>query len=240
MTNQIDVLGYKVFCGEPDQIGVFDQGIINTINPHSYIVAKKDPLFREALKASAILLPDGIGVCYAARLFRKAEIRRISGYDLFIHLMSGLNAHKGSCFFFGASEKTLALIRNRLAVDYPHVRAQTLSPPFKDSFSPQENMEFTNIINAARPDILFVGMTAPKQEKWVGANRDALKVGTIASIGAVFDFYADVVPRPGAFYIDNNLEWLGRLLKEPRRMYKRNFYSTPLFIMDCIKQKFFS
>jgi N-acetylglucosaminyldiphosphoundecaprenol N-acetyl-beta-D-mannosaminyltransferase len=89
------------------------------------------------------------------------------------------------------------------------------------------------------PDVLFVGMTAPKQEKWVDANKHRLKVKNIASIGAVFDFYAGNVKRSSPFWISLGLEWLPRFLKEPRRLARRNLISTPTFIADVLKQKMF-
>jgi N-acetylglucosaminyldiphosphoundecaprenol N-acetyl-beta-D-mannosaminyltransferase len=93
-------------------------------------------------------------------------------------------------------------------------------------------------INAFKPDILFVGMTAPKQEKWVYAHKAQIDARIICSIGAVFDFYAGTVKRPSAFWINLGLEWLPRLLKEPRRLARRNFISTPAFLWDVVRAVF--
>ena len=92
-------------------------------------------------------------------------------------------------------------------------------------------------INNFKPEVLFVGMTAPKQEMWVQAHKELLKVHVVACIGAAFDFYAGTVKRPGLFWIKLGLEWFIRLLREPKRLWKRNFVSTPLFLWDVIKEK---
>ena len=92
-------------------------------------------------------------------------------------------------------------------------------------------------VNKCKPDILFVGMTAPKQEKWVHTNNTFLDVKVITCIGAVFDFYAGTVKRSSPFWIKLGLEWLPRLLREPKRLWKRNFVSTPLFLWDLLKAK---
>ena len=86
--------------------------------------------------------------------------------------------------------------------------------------------------------MLFIAMTAPKQEKWLNKHRDHIDVNIICSIGAVFDFYAGTVERSSQFWIDNHLEWLPRLFMEPERLWKRNFISTPLFLWDILIYKF--
>ena len=90
-------------------------------------------------------------------------------------------------------------------------------------------------VNAFRPDVLFVGMTAPKQEKWVAQHHADIDATVICSIGAVFDFFTGNVKRPGQFWQNMGLEWLPRLLGEPKRLFKRNFYSTPRFMWEVVK-----
>ena len=93
-------------------------------------------------------------------------------------------------------------------------------------------------INSFQPDVLFVGMTAPKQEKWVYQFKNQLNVKVIASVGAVFDFYAGMIKRPGKFWISLGLEWLPRFFREPKRLWRRNLISTPSFICIVIREKF--
>lgn len=229
----------KVYLETLNDLNLSTTRVINTLNPHSYCVAKKDPLFQEALNSSDVLMPDGIGIVWALQLLKRKKINKIAGFDLFIHLMTHLNKTHGSCFFLGASKKTLAKIIHKTSKDFPNVTVHTFSPPYKSVFSEQESEEMRQKINSKKPDVLFVGMTAPKQEKWVHQNKTALKSKTICSIGAVFDFYAGNVKRPARLWIYLGLEWLVRLLKEPGRLYKRNFISSPKFVMEVLSLKIF-
>lgn len=241
MTKTINIMSYDVFTDPISTITIMDQKqVVNTINPHSYVTAKNDKQFETALRESDLLLPDGSGIVLAARQIRNKQIQKIAGSDLHLHLLSQLNQSGGKCFYMGASQKTLDLIKERLSREYPNVIAQMYSPPFKPIFSDQDNDEIIDRINAFAPDVLFVGMTAPKQEKWLHEHKNRLNFKLATSIGAVFDFYAGTVQRPSQFWIDIHLEWLPRLLKEPKRLWRRNFVSTPLFLLDMLKYKFTS
>ena len=213
--------------------------IINTINPHSYCVLKKDTDFEAALQASDVLLPDGIGIVWAAKVILGQRILKIAGYDIFIHLMHNLNQFNGSCFFLGASENTLNLIRDRAGKEFPNVTVNVYSPPYKVEFDQMDSAKMCTLVNKYRADVLFVGMTAPKQEKWVHQHKDELNASIICSIGAVFDFYSGTVKRPGQFWIKLGLEWLPRFLNEPKRLAERNLVSTPKFILEILSFKIF-
>ncbi|MBL0721490.1 MAG: WecB/TagA/CpsF family glycosyltransferase, partial [Sulfurovum sp.] len=141
----------------------------------------------------------------------------------------------GKVFYMGASQDTLSIIKQKISKEYPNIIIDSYSPPFKDIFSEEENNNIIKSINDFNPDILFIGMTAPKQEKWLYKNRDKLNFRIASSIGAVFDFYANKIARPSDFWINIHLEWLPRLLKEPKRLWRRNFISTPLFIFEIFK-----
>lgn len=233
----ISLLGYNIYSDDKEYLAVA-KGVINTINPHSYVISRKDGKFRKALEAADYLLPDGTGITIAARILAGQKINKIAGSDLHEIVLKSLNKSKGSCFYLGSSEKTLNLIRERLKREYPDVRTRFFSPPFRDKFSKEENGTMTKAVNDFRPDVLFVGMTAPKQELWVHENMENLNVPLICCIGAVFDFYAGTVKRPGRFWINAGLEWLPRLLKEPARLWKRNFVSSPLFLWYILKEMF--
>jgi N-acetylglucosaminyldiphosphoundecaprenol N-acetyl-beta-D-mannosaminyltransferase len=220
-----------------NQINFNNHRIINTINPHSYLNTQSDKVFFEALKSSDVLLPDGIGIVWAKRLLYKNKIKKIAGYDLFLHLMNDLNNKKGSCFFLGASDNTLKMIITRASKEFPNVSVHCYSPPYKKEFTNEDNVKMYTLVNKVEPDILFVGMTAPKQEKWVYNNNININVKLICSIGAVFDFYSGTVSRPSKFWIKSGLEWLPRFLYEPIRLAKRNLISTPKFILQVLYMK---
>ena len=180
----------------------------NTINPHSYCVTKKDSAFREALQNSDILIPDGIGVVIAAKLLANKKIQRITGADLHEHILQLANKNNGKVFYLGSMPSTLQKIKERLVKEYPNILFECYSPPYKPEFTAEDNNAMLETINDFKPNALFVGMTAPRQEKWAYQHKDLLDVNIIASIGAVFDFYAGTIKRPGIFWQKAGLEWL--------------------------------
>ena len=123
--------------------------------------------------------------------------------------------------------------------DYPRIRfAGSYSPPFKQEYSEDELEAMIAAINQARPDILWVGMTAPKQEKWLCQNLYRLDVRFAAAIGAVFDFYTGRVRRSHPIFQRLGLEWLPRLVQEPMRLWKRMFISAPIFLWHVVRARF--
>ncbi len=236
--NHIICLNYPIFCGSLEQLPKGSQLVVNTINQYSYCIAEKDTEFKEALTKGTVLLPDGIGIVFASKWIHRIKIRKIAGADLHVFLLKKLNREKGSCFYMGSSNHTLSKIRERVALEYPNIKLEVYSPPFKATFSERENSEIIEAVNSFKPDVLFVGMTAPKQEKWSYINRGGLNAGMICSIGAVFDFYAGTTKRPHKIWIALGLEWFGRLLKEPGRMWKRYIFYGIIFISYLIRAKF--
>lgn len=234
----MNLLGYIISKDYP-LLPIREKTIINTINPHSYCASKRDSAFKTALDSSDILLPDGVGIVLAAKILNGQKIQKIAGYDIFMYFMKYLDANKGSCFFLGASERTLAHIKKRAKNEYPNITINSYSPPYRNEFTKEDSEEMCRRVNTYQPEVLFVGMTAPKQEKWVHQHKDELNASIICSIGAVFDFYAGTVKRPSKFWIKLGLEWLPRFLKEPRRLAERNLVSTPKFILEILSFKIF-
>jgi N-acetylglucosaminyldiphosphoundecaprenol N-acetyl-beta-D-mannosaminyltransferase len=135
----------------------------------------------------------------------------------------------------------LAKITERAAVDYPSLEIFTYSPPYKPEFSEEDNREMIAAINKVQPDLLWIGMTAPKQEKWAYRHFEKLDIkGHIGTIGAVFDFYAGTVKRAPVWWQEHSLEWLYRLIKEPKRMWRRYLIGNCKFIGYIIQEKFSS
>ena len=200
-------------------------------NPHSLVVAQDDKTFFDALNDADQVVADGAGIMLAGRLARIDVGPRTAGFEYFFAILRALEARrKGRVFFFGSSEHVLDRITKRMSEEFRTLHVcGTISPPFGE-WTRQQNNDMVQKINEAHPDVLWVGMTAPKQEKWVSENRRALDVPVIGSIGAVFDFYAGTHPRAPQWMCDTGIEWLYRLLREPRRMWKRNFVSTPRFL----------
>jgi len=244
-TEEIDkFLDYNLYTKTLNDLPLKSSLLVNTINQYSFCMANEDLGFKESLQMSDVLLPDGISVVAAEYVLTGKLIKKISGADLHLHLMKDLEAKGGSCFYLGATEDTLKKIKNKMAVEFPNVKVGSYSPPFKKVFTDEDNKAIIDSINEFKPDVLFIGMTAPKQEKWASANRDQIQAKIICTIGAVFDFYAGTIQRPSNVMIDLGLEWLGRLLHEPKRLWKRYLIYGPVFIWligkERIKKTFYN
>ena len=227
--------------------------LINTINAHSFNTAQKDALFAEALAKGDYLIPDGASIVKACKWLnaKSQPTERIAGWDLFVFEMNNLETKskkmleedavqkKMKVMFMGSSEKVLSLIKEKAKGDYPHLDVITYSPPYKPEFSDDDNASIIKAINDANPDLLWIGMTAPKQEKWTYSHWNELNIHChVGTIGAVFDFYAGTAVRAPKWWQEHSLEWLYRLCKEPKRMWRRYIIGNPLFLWNILKEKF--
>lgn len=213
--------------------------VLACFNPHSYVLLKENERFVAALRDVDWLMADGVGVVYASGFLGGKIRQRITGYDVFqgLHDLLERSGHR-RVFFLGSTDETLHIIREKMAVQYPHIEiAGIYSPPFKTRFSPDDTAQMVDAVNVAQPDVLWVGMTAPKQDIWLYENREKLDVKIAAGVGAVFDFYAGTIQRSHPVFQRVGLEWLPRLLQEPRRLWKRMFVSAPIFVADVIREK---
>ena len=151
---------------------------------------------------------------------------------------SKLRSPQRTVMFMGSSQKVLDLIVKRAAEVYPHLKVVTYSPPYKPEFSDEDNKAIIDAINAAAPDLLWIGMTAPKQEKWTYSHWDELNIHChVGTIGAVFDFFAGTEERAPMWWQRHGLEWLYRLVKEPKRMWRRYIIGNALFLWNMLKEK---
>jgi N-acetylglucosaminyldiphosphoundecaprenol N-acetyl-beta-D-mannosaminyltransferase len=246
--SNVDLLGYRISSEGLENdvasaLAWIESGApgryVACANPHSLVVASTDPLFRAALQEADLLLPDGTGILLAARLLNLPLAHRVVGTDFFIALTEAAAQKPGTRFYFlGASKKVLKRIAERLNREFPSINVCGWhAPPFSEEFSEAENLRMAKAINAARPDVLWVGMTAPKQEKWIYRNRKSLSVPCIGAIGAAFEFYAGTKRRSPVFWQRLGLEWLHRFINEPTRLWRRNLISTPLFLGMIVREK---
>ena len=140
--------------------------------------------------------------------------------------------------FMGSSPKVLSLIVEKAKTVYPNIEIVTYSPPYKPEFTDEDNRAIVKAINDADPDLLWIGMTAPKQEKWAYSHWDELNIRChVGTIGAVFDFFAGTYERAPRWWQEHSLEWLYRLVKEPRRMWRRYVIGNPLFLLNVRREK---
>lgn len=244
-----DVVGYQVYCGPKSKIVNCVTEWVQThskkcryfacLNPHSVEIATRDPFFHNALSCADFLTADGIGIVYASRILGGGIRDRITGTDVFLGVNEALNREGAtSCFFLGSTEETLQKVRHKMADEFPNVTiAGTYSPPFKAEFSDKDNQRMIAAINSCSPDVLWVGMTAPKQEKWIHAHQSKLDVTFAAPVGAVFDFFVGNVKRAGPVWQKLGLEWLPRMVQEPRRLWRRVLVSGPGFLLRTIRYR---
>ena len=238
----ISIKNLNLLCSR-DELSKLPEGklLINTINAFSYNNARGDILFEEALTKGDVLIPDGISIVRVCKWLKaKSQPKeRIAGWDLFEYEMNKLNEKGGKVMFLGSSEKVLKLIREKAAEVYPKLEVVTYSPPYKSQFTVEDNLKMVNVINDCNPDLLWIGMTAPKQEKWTYANWDRLNIHChVGTIGAVFDFFAGTYKRAPKIWQKFGFEWLYRLLAEPRRMWRRYVIGNTLFLVLVFREKF--
>jgi N-acetylglucosaminyldiphosphoundecaprenol N-acetyl-beta-D-mannosaminyltransferase len=236
-TFESEFLGYHMYKGQLIDILQKGKTIINTLNQYSFCLAEEDKVFKNALMSSDVLLPDGISIVLSAKFLSGNNLSKIAGADLHEFALKYLNNVYGSCFYLGSMNDTIDAIASKVAEEFPNVRVSGYSPPFKDQFTEEDNRIMIEKVNEFGPDVLFVGMTAPKQEKWVYQNKEKLQATYICSIGAVFDFYSGKVERPNEFWVKYGLEWFIRFVKEPKRLWRRYFLYGAVYLKHIAVNK---
>ncbi len=216
-----------------DRRGTF---IFACANPHSLVVAHRDSQFRVALESASAVVADGVGCQWGAALSGTKIGPRITGMDFFLTTMRGLNERGRRAFFFGSSGEVLSRLEDKARFEFPRVTIGSFSPPYRP-WSLDEDRQMIRIIRDFAPDVLWVGMTAPKQEKWVAAHANDLNVPIVGSIGAVFEYYAGTTHRAPEWICNLGLEWLYRLPREPRRLWRRTLVSAPMFLWYAWQQR---
>jgi N-acetylglucosaminyldiphosphoundecaprenol N-acetyl-beta-D-mannosaminyltransferase len=219
--DQIIFEDYPVYTGGINDTLNSKNKIINTINPHSYIVSKSDKEFYSALKESDVLLPDGAGIIMAVSFLYNVKIRKITGPDFMNFLLNHGNKKNHKVFFLGSSVEVLNLIQKKCLSLYPNLSIDFYSPPYSSKFTLLDNKVMIDKINLFGPDVLFVGMTAPKQEKWVYMHKNSIKAKKIVSVGAAFDWFSGLKSPPLEISKKFHLSWLERFIREPVRMAPR-------------------
>lgn len=232
----VKTFGFTVYSDTLDKIKLKEDRpmLLTTISPNSYGITTKDAFFRESLINSDYLVLDGVYFALAPMLLQGKNIVRNQGPDVFYHFMKRCNDQKGRVFFLGSKEEVLRKIVEKCAVDYPSLSVGTYSPPFKPEFSDEDNDKMIEAVNAFKPDLLMVGMTCPKQEKWAYQHIDKLDSGLICCIGAVFDWYAGTYKEISQIWWKLRIGWLIRAIQRPEVL-SRNIPNYWIFLKDLTK-----
>lgn len=216
---------------------------VTICNVHVVVSASRDAAYRDIINGSDMATPDGAPVAWMLRRHGHTDQSRISGPDLMWALCERAAAEGLPVYCYGSTEPTLALLEARLRAAFPALSMTMESPPFR-ALSADEDTAAVARINASGAGIVFVGLGCPKQERWMAEHRgrDALDgsplrvKAVMIGVGAAFDFHAGTVRRAPAWMREHGLEWLHRLLSEPRRLWKRYLVTNTLFIMGAARQ----
>ncbi|MCG7592779.1 WecB/TagA/CpsF family glycosyltransferase [Mycobacterium sp. PSTR-4-N] len=167
---------------------------------------------------------------WAGRLAGADWMSRVYGPDLMLGVLRRAEEEGWSSFFYGGKEGVPELLAERLQRQFPNLKvAGTYSPPFR-ALTPVEDEAIINRINASQADLVWVGLSTPKQERWMASHRGSLTAPVLLGVGAAFDFHADLMPQAPGWMQRSGLEWLFRLMKEPRRLWKRYMRNNPAFV----------
>lgn len=225
--------GYKLIKDTLDSIPMNEKYVVNTISPNSYGLSVRDQDMNDALKGADFLVLDGVYFGWLPWFRDGKKARRITGWDCFMYFARKLNESSGKMFLLGSTEKTLSQMKTNMAKDFPNVKVGTYSPPYKPLFSDEDNEKMHATINEFEPDVLVIGMTAPKQEKWAYQNKPYCKFHVSIAVGNVFDWYAGNTKRPNVFWQKIGMEWLIRIFYRPE-IFRRNIGNQMRFFRHLL------
>lgn len=206
-------------------------------NVHTTVMAYEDSAYRTIQNSGAMALPDGAPLSLYSKKHGFADAERVTGPDLMLELLKASSEKEKGCrhFFYGATQQTLDAMRAAIERDYPGAQiAGMYAPPFRP-LTLQEDAEAVSMINAARPDFIWVGLGAPKQEQWMYEHRGRL-CGVAIGVGAGFNYLAGDIKRAPKIMQRLCLEWLYRLLQDPKRLWKR-YVTTNLKFMKYVRRE---
>lgn len=203
---------------------------------HSVMMCYDNVQLRKIYNRAGIVTPDGMPVVWTGKLRRHKEIERVYGPDLMLALCNHSQKMNYRHYFFGGREDVLETMVGNLQKQFPKLQiAGCYSPPFRQ-LNDNEKAEVVNKINSASPHFVWVGLGAPKQEYWMDEHLEKLAPAILIGVGAAFDFHAGHKPQAPVWMQHNGLEWLFRLVSEPRRLWKRYLINNPRFIFHVFMQ----
>jgi N-acetylglucosaminyldiphosphoundecaprenol N-acetyl-beta-D-mannosaminyltransferase len=197
---------------------------------HGIMEARNDSDFRAILNRADIVTPDGMPLVWALRSFGAKNQERVYGPDLMLHLCANAEIRAHRVFLYGGRPDTLDTLCDNLQKRFPNlILVGRYSPPFRPS-TDEEDHEICRLILATAPDVIFVGISTPKQELWMARHSRSFPGVAMIGVGAAFDFHAGRVRQAPEWMQSRGLEWLFRLAQEPARLWKRYVLITPWFL----------
>jgi N-acetylglucosaminyldiphosphoundecaprenol N-acetyl-beta-D-mannosaminyltransferase len=214
-----------------------EAGFVCAVPVHAVMVAQDDPEMYAALRQSTLSVPDGMPLVWAANMLGEHLPDRVYGPELMLRYNRRCVERGHRVWLYGGRDQG-SLVQLALSMRRRHPGLQIVggySPPFR-SLSPDEEDSIVEQINAARPDVLWVGIGVPKQEKWMARMRERLDVPVMCGVGAAFDFHAGRISQAPRWMQERGLEWTYRIAQEPRRLLPRYLYFNPKFLASFTRQ----
>jgi N-acetylglucosaminyldiphosphoundecaprenol N-acetyl-beta-D-mannosaminyltransferase len=217
-------------------IARLDPHYVNVCTVHTVMECQREASLRHLVNRSGLATPDGMPLVWIGRFLGHRNAGRVYGPDLMLALCDALQSTGGRHFFYGGAPGVADLLAKKLKERFPAlVVAGTYTPPYRPPDT-QEGQDVLDAINAAAPDIVWVGLGTPKQDYWVARHRPLLRAPVLIAVGAAFDFHAGLLRQAPAWMRRNGLEWLFRLAQEPRRLAYRYAVYNPLFVVRVLLQ----
>jgi N-acetylglucosaminyldiphosphoundecaprenol N-acetyl-beta-D-mannosaminyltransferase len=245
MIEKINILGVHFSnLDEPELFALLDDRISKArktqvcfVPTNSILSARKSQFVMDVYNSADVVMCDGVPVQWASKFLGTPLKQRLTGFDFFPHFIAHCAQKNYSVYFLGAKEGVAKQLATIYQSRYPGMRvAGYYTPPFAASFSEEQNAVMLTAINAAKPDVLFVSLTAPKQDIWIHQQMPYLNVKLAIGVGAAFDSEAGSLKRAPILMQQMGLEWFYRFLQEPGRMFRRYFIEAPVFVPLVIKQ----
>jgi len=207
--------------------------------PNSFltVVANENKKIMEIINSAEFVIPDGMPLVWYSKILKEKLKKRISGYQFFERYCEQLSKEGLSCFFLGGiNEKLILDLIENLKKNFKNIKiAGYYIPPFVEKIEGKLNEEIISKINEAKPDVVWVGVSAPKQEIWIYENLEKINTYMACGVGAVFDFYSKRIKRAPNLLQEMGLEWFYRIICEPRRLLKKYFIYNTKFILLVLK-----
>lgn len=212
-------------------------GYVCATTVHGISEARADPAFRAILNRAWLNLPDGMPLVWLGRRDGHPGMTRVYGPDLMLAVCDAGRAAGLTHYFYGGKPGVAALLRDRLTARFPGLEVVgTFTPPFRE-LTPEEFAALRADVARLQPDLIWVGLGTPKQERFAAAAWERLDAGALVTVGAAFDFHSGLVPQAPAWMQRHGLEWLFRLGTEPRRLWRRYLLNNPLFVARVLTQR---
>ena len=244
MTKRINILGVGInvlnlktaLAAIATAVRARRKGYICVTGVHGVMEAQDDPAFKKILNDAFLCTPDGMPMVWAGKLNGHREMSRVYGPDLMLDVCAWSEISGVKQFFYGGADGVAELLAQKLKEKFPKLQVVgTFTPPFR-ALNADELKKLQSQVRAAAPDIFWVGLSTPKQEKFMAEFLPQLDATLMIGVGAAFDFHTGRVRQAPRWMQHSGLEWFYRLCQEPRRLAKRYFKNNPLFALKIIGQ----